>query len=111
MRRHALPALAAALLIGAATPSVAQGTDPFLGEIIAVPFNFCPVGWLPAQGQILPIAQYTALFSLIGTYYGGDGTSNFALPNPPRPSQTKVAAGKGPYFPCIAIQGIFPPRP
>ncbi len=43
--------------------------------------NFAPVGWMLCQGQILPISQYTALFSLIGTTYGGNGTSNFALPN------------------------------
>lgn len=55
--------------------------DPFLAEIRIFPFNFAPTGWLPCNGQILPISQYTALFSLIGTYYGGNGTSNFALPN------------------------------
>jgi microcystin-dependent protein len=46
-----------------------------------VPFNFAPYGWALCNGQILPISQNTALFSLLGTYYGGNGTSNFALPN------------------------------
>jgi len=55
--------------------------DPFLAEIRIFPFNFAPVGWALCNGQILPISQYTALFSLLGTYYGGNGTSNFALPN------------------------------
>ena len=55
--------------------------QPFLGQITLFPFNFAPVGWALCQGQILPISQNTALFSLVGTFYGGDGKSNFALPN------------------------------
>ena len=56
-------------------------SNPFVAEIKLAGFNFAPSGWATCQGQILPISQYTALFSLIGTYYGGNGTSNFALPN------------------------------
>lgn len=56
-------------------------SDQFLGEIRIFPFNFAPVGWAMCNGQILPISQNTALFSLLGTYYGGDGQSTFALPN------------------------------
>jgi len=55
--------------------------DPFVGEIRAVPFNFAPKGWAFCNGQILPIQQNTALFSLLGTTYGGDGKSTFALPD------------------------------
>jgi microcystin-dependent protein len=55
--------------------------DPFVAEIRIYPFNFPPKGWAFCDGQILPISQNTALFSLVGTYYGGDGKSNFALPN------------------------------
>ena len=55
--------------------------DPFVAEIRIFPFNFAPKGWAFCNGQILPISQNTALFSLLGTTYGGDGTSNFALPN------------------------------
>lgn len=55
--------------------------DPFVAEIRIVPFNFPPNGWAFCNGQIMPISQNTALFSLLGTYYGGDGKSNFALPN------------------------------
>ena len=55
--------------------------DPFVAEIRIFPFNFAPKGWAFCNGQILPISQNTALFSLVGTYYGGDGRSNFALPN------------------------------
>jgi len=56
-------------------------SDPFLGEIQIFGFNFSPRGWAFCDGQLLPIAQYTALFSLLGTYYGGDGRTTFALPD------------------------------
>jgi microcystin-dependent protein len=56
-------------------------SEPFIGEIRIFPFNFAPVGWAFAAGQILPISQNTALFSLLGTTYGGNGTTNFALPD------------------------------
>jgi len=55
--------------------------DPFVGEIRIVGFNFAPKSWAFCNGQILPISQNTALFSLLGTNYGGNGTSTFALPN------------------------------
>ncbi|TCV89019.1 phage tail protein [Sulfurirhabdus autotrophica] len=55
--------------------------DPFVGEIRAVGFNFAPVGWALCNGQLLPISQNTALFSLLGTTYGGNGQTTFALPN------------------------------
>jgi len=55
--------------------------DPFVAEIRIFPFNFAPKGWAFCDGQLLPISQNTALFSLVGTFYGGDGKSNFALPN------------------------------
>lgn len=56
-------------------------SDPFIGEIRLVPYNFAPKGWAFCHGQILPISQNTALFSIIGTMYGGDGKTTFALPN------------------------------
>src|ERR1700676_4262613 len=56
-------------------------SSPFVAEIRPWALNFAPRGWALAQGQILPISQYTRLFSLIGTYYGGNGTTNFQLPN------------------------------
>ena len=55
--------------------------EPFLGEIRLVGFNFAPAGWYLCQGQLLSISQNTALFSLLGTTYGGNGTTTFALPN------------------------------
>jgi len=55
--------------------------DQFVGEIRIVPFNFAVTGWAMCDGQLISISQNTALFSLLGTFYGGNGTSNFALPN------------------------------
>jgi len=69
-------------------------SDPFLGEIRIFPFNFAPRGWVMCNGQLLPISQYTALFSLLGTTYGGNGTSNFALPN--FLGRFPIAQGQGP---------------
>jgi microcystin-dependent protein len=55
--------------------------NPFLAEIRIFPYNFAPKGWAMCNGQLMPISQNTALFSLLGTTYGGNGKSNFALPN------------------------------
>lgn len=55
--------------------------DPFVAEIRIFPFNFAPTGWAWCDGQLLPLSQNTALFSLLGTTYGGNGKSNFALPD------------------------------
>jgi len=55
--------------------------DPFVAEIRLFPFNFAPTGWAWCTGQLLPVSQNSALFSLLGTVYGGDGKSTFGLPN------------------------------
>jgi microcystin-dependent protein len=55
--------------------------DPFVAEIRIFPFNFAPKGWAWCDGQLMPLSQNTALFSLLGTTYGGNGKSNFALPD------------------------------
>jgi microcystin-dependent protein len=69
-------------------------SEPFLGEIRLVAFNFAPRGWAFCQGQILSIAQNTALFSLLGTTYGGNGQTTFALPD--LRSRVAVSSGQGP---------------
>lgn len=56
-------------------------SDPFVAEIRVLPFNFAPTGWASCDGQLIPISQNTALFSLLGTNYGGDGKASFGLPN------------------------------
>ncbi len=68
--------------------------DPFVAEIRIFPFNFTPNGWAFCDGQILPLSQNTALFSLLGTTYGGDGKSNFALPN--MQGKAPMHPGQGP---------------
>ncbi|KAJ3109932.1 hypothetical protein HK100_003212, partial [Physocladia obscura] len=80
-----------------------RDSTPFLGEISLVAFDFAPVGWEPAQGQLLSIEEYTALFALLGTTYGGDGRQTFALPNLDyiRPCGLQY---------IIALVGIFPSR-
>ena len=55
--------------------------EPYVGQIISVGFNFAPVGWFPCDGRALPISQYDVLYTLLGTTYGGDGVTTFALPN------------------------------
>lgn len=69
-------------------------SDQFVGEIRIVGFNFAPTGWAFCNGQVLPISQNTALFSLLGTTYGGDGKSTFALPN--LQGVAPLQAGQGP---------------
>ena len=66
-------------------------TQPFVGEIRMFGGNFAPRNWMLCTGQLLAIAQYQALFSLLGTTYGGNGTTNFALPN----LQSRVTVGQG----------------
>ena len=67
--------------------------EPFVGEIRMFGFNFAPQGWALCNGQLLPISQNQALFSLLGTTYGGDGTTTFALPN--LQSRVPVHQGQG----------------
>jgi microcystin-dependent protein len=82
-------------------------TYAFMGEIRLFPYNFAPSGWAVCNGSLLPIAQNQALFSLIGTTFGGDGQTNFALPD--LRSKVPFAPGQqGSY--CIAVQGVYPQR-
>jgi len=69
-------------------------SNPFVAEIRIFAGNFAPSGWAKCDGQILPLSQNTALFSLLGTTYGGDGRSNFALPN--LQGCAPMQAGQGP---------------
>ena len=119
--------------LGIATPAMA-GTDAYVGEIIMGGWNFCPRGTVPADGKLMAIAQNTALFSLFGTTYGGDGRVTFGLPD--LRSRTPIHHGQGPGLPkhdigsksnssssgsapntgtlaisyCVVVQGIYPSR-
>ena len=107
-------------------------SEPFLGEIRIVGFPYAPRGYAQCQGQRVPIAQNAALFSLLGVYYGGDGQTDFALPDlrgrapmgiGPVPGRSPVALGDVTSTPAagerptgvglnfvIALAGIFPSR-
>jgi microcystin-dependent protein len=98
-------ALALAMVAGV-SPAFAQANEPFLGEIAVFGFNFCPTGWAALNGQLFNISQNAALFSLLGTTYGGDGKSTFAVPKA-RPILTATGVA---LTQCIALEGIFPPR-
>jgi len=60
---------------------MAQAQDMYMGQMMLVPYNFCPRSWTPANGAILSIAQNSALFALLGTTYGGNGQTTFGLPD------------------------------
>ncbi len=87
-------ASAVALPLIAAQPAAACGSEPYLGEICTFGFNFCPQGFLPTNGSLLPISQNAALFSLLGTTYGGNGSTTFALPD--LRGRAVVGTGQGP---------------
>jgi microcystin-dependent protein len=76
-------------------------TEPFLGQIMVAGFNFAPRGWALCNGQTLSIQQNAALFSLLGTTYGGNGTTTYALPN----LQSRVPVHKGSYLGTDYVQG------
>jgi microcystin-dependent protein len=75
--------------------------NQFVGEIRLFPYNFVPKGWAKCEGQLLPISQNTALFSLLGTTYGGNGTTNFALPD--LRDRMAIGAGQSPGLSSIDL--------
>lgn len=82
--------------------SGAMGAEPMMGEVMLVAFDFAPTGYMDANGALLPIAQYTPLFSLYGTVYGGDGRTTFGLP--------KLAPPLAGLKYVVSVQGIYPSR-
>jgi microcystin-dependent protein len=97
-----------AFAVVAATSGAAQAQSQytFIGNVLIFAGNFCPLGYMPMNGQLLPINQNIPLFSILGTMYGGNGTTNFALPNA---LPMKTSNGQA-LMQCIAVRGIFPPR-
>jgi len=93
-KRVACPTLsiiAFAITISGAPDLAMAGSSPYIGDIVAVGENFCPRGWASTDGQLISIASNTALFSLIGTTFGGDGRTSFGLPD----LRGRVAMGQG----------------
>jgi microcystin-dependent protein len=82
--------------------------DPLVGEIRLLPYNFTPNNWAPCDGTLLQINQHVALFSLIGTAFGGDGKTTFALPDLRKHLPWQPNQGQGTY--CIAVNGVYPQR-
>lgn len=78
-----------------------MSTEPFVGEVKLLGFNFPPLGYMTCQGQLLSIAQNTALFSLLGTIYGGDGQTTFSLPD--LQGRVPIGQGQGPGLPEYSI--------
>lgn len=78
--------------------------EPFIGQIELFPYNFAPKDWMSCEGQLLNISQHAALFSLLGTNFGGNGQTTFGLPN----LQGKQPVPHLQY--CIAINGFYPSR-
>ena len=107
-------AATAALGLSLASNAAAQYYDAgYMGQVIVTGANFCPRGTIVADGQVLSISQYTALFSLYGTTYGGDGQSTFAVPD----LRSKHDGQPIPYgqpgsalMHCVISEGVYPPR-
>jgi microcystin-dependent protein len=98
----AIAACSAPLFLGA--PAHAQ-VDPYIGQVIIVPYTFCPRGTTEMAGQLLPINNNQALFSLLGTTYGGDGRTSFAIPE--TRGRTTVGVGSGPGLPTNRLGEKF----
>ena len=92
--------LVAAVLV-LAMPQGAAAQEGYIGQLRAVSFDFCPRGWMKADGQILQIVQYQALYSLLGNNFGGDGRTSFALPD--MRGRAAVGIGTGPGLTPVAI--------
>ena len=100
-------ALASAIGLAAYTPTKAYASEPFIGQIMMFGGNFCPRGWAGADGQLLAIASHQALFSILGTTYGGDGRTSFGLPD--LRGRAPIHEGNGPglsNFPLGSKGGI-----
>src|ERR1700744_600774 len=105
MKTMLLGALAVVGATLASSPAFA-GSNPFVGEVEIFAFSFCPAGWVVPNGQLMPINQNQVLFSLLGTTYGGDGKSTFALPVI-KPIFT-ISPGSPPLTVCMATLGVYP---
>jgi microcystin-dependent protein len=106
MKRVAL--ICAVALAGSAAmtdQASAQAQDMYLGQMMLVPYNFCPRGWADANGQILAISSNSALFSLLGSTYGGNGQTTFALPD--LRGRVPVHAGAGPGLPPVELGQVW----
>lgn len=102
LKRALLVASLTSVALLTAQPAAACGSEPYIGEVCTFTFGWCPQGYAAANGQMLPINQNQALYSLLGTTYGGDGRTNFALPD--LRGRVVVGAGAGaPGLPAVTL--------
>lgn len=92
----------------AAGPATAASAQTFVGQVLMLASTYCPQGYIAANGALLSIPQNSALFSLLGTRFGGDGIRTFALPNLGGHSQGSNTTNS--LSVCIAVQGVYPSR-
>ena len=104
MNRSLSAALAAAVMLCGPVMPAKAGSEPFIGDVMMVGFTFCPRGWANADGQLLPINQHQSLYSLLGTQFGGDGRTTFALPD--LRGRSPIASGQGTGLPDYPIGNI-----
>jgi len=105
MKKTLSALLLTTMMVFAPMKQALAGAEPFLAEVSLFAGNFAPRGYAFCEGQLLSIAQNTALFSLLGTTYGGDGRTTFGLPNL---KNAEKALGGARYI--IALQGVYPSR-
>ena len=104
-----LKSMVLALLVSfTLTPAAHAGSEPYLGDVIRFAGNFAPRGWEFCEGQLLSITDNPALFAILGTTYGGDGRTNFALPN--LKDEGKLPNSNAVVQYIIATQGTYPGR-
>ena len=96
--------IASVAVLAPVAPATAQ-SEPYIGQTSYFPYTFCPRNWSEADGKLLEISSYSALFSLLGTNYGGDGRTTFALPDF-RTNGQDYSKGRW----CVSLEGIFPSR-
>lgn len=114
-RKRNLHAILAVGLSVAALSSASEAScsnESHLGAVCMTASTFCPRGTAEAKGQLLPISQNAALFSLLGTRFGGDGRNTFSLPDLQTAAPISAGSGEGVAIKyCIVMQGIYPSRP
>lgn len=108
MARRILFTFAAVVL---SVTGASADSEPHVGEIMVFGYGFCPFGWAPASGTVMQISQNTALFSLLGTNFGGNGMQTFGLPKQTVISAPTTSSAATPMAVCIATTGVFPQRP
>lgn len=101
VRNIALAAVAVTAALATQSAPANAGSNPYIGEMMLVGFNFCPRGRITAEGQLLSIAQNSALFSLLGTSFGGDGRTTFGVPD--LRGHVPLGQGTGPGLSPVAI--------